>query len=183
MYEFPSPLGEMGLSIYRRRGTTQLRESRFRPLSGKWGYRFRTAITRAKGPLFQVSVPSRGNGVIDLDENGKAKDWDIIGFPSPLGEMGLSISRNNTSERGIYHRFPSPLGEMGLSIREGHDNGHFHLLVSVPSRGNGVIDSAPSLRLPHGRTVWFPSPLGEMGLSIALTMRSRRDNSRIHSMY
>ena len=35
----------------------------------------------------------------------------------------------------------------------------------------------------YGNDYLFPSPLGEMGLSIALTMRSRRDNSRIHSMY
>ena len=39
--EFPSPLGEMGLSIGR---VTRLEELRaqgcFRPLSGKWGYRF-----------------------------------------------------------------------------------------------------------------------------------------------
>ena len=39
--------------------------------------------------------------------------------------------------------------------------------VSVPSRGNGVIDLAlPAARLP---LVLFPSPLGEMGLSICTT--------------
>ena len=38
-------------------------------------------------------------------------------FPSPLGEMGLSIRQKGpimtTNE---FHAFPSPLGEMGLSI-------------------------------------------------------------------
>ena len=36
-------------------------------------------------------------------------------FPSPLGEMGLSIKRGTTCD-GWEYWFPSPLGEMGLSI-------------------------------------------------------------------
>ena len=59
----------------------------------------------------------------------------------------------------MIREFPSPLGEMGLSIRCGERR---------------------EQRAAGGE---FPSPLGEMGLSIVLTMRARRDNSRIHSMY
>ena len=87
--EFPSPLGEMGLSIISQFSELQESES-FRPLSGKWGYRssdsVRTALRKA------------------------------IKFPSPLGEMGLSILREVGASVVITSQFPSPLGEMGLSI-------------------------------------------------------------------
>ena len=64
-YLFPSPLGEMGLSMYLLKQTEPRTNRDFRPLSGKWGYRFATLYP-------------------DLS--------DYIGrFPSPLGEMGLSI--------------------------------------------------------------------------------------------
>ena len=69
-----------------------------------------------KIPGLSVSVPSRGNGVIDLQESelGSKK----VKFPSPLGEMGLSIIVN----RVYLDRVDA--------------------MVSVPSRGNGVIDLA-----------------------------------------
>ena len=63
-------------------------------------------------------------------------------FPSPLGEMGLSIwsgAKYCEVSRNIV--FPSPLGEMGLSILQS-------LICVYPNR------------------MEFPSPLGEMGLSI-----------------
>ena len=42
----------------------------FRPLSGKWGYRF-DAILSFEDSIALVSVPSRGNGVIDCQERTK----------------------------------------------------------------------------------------------------------------
>ena len=86
---FPSPLGEMGLSIgYSHRHWNKLScvsvpsrgngvidytveeinaldlETSFRPLSGKWGYR--SVNTSVESTMTSpVSVPSRGNGVID----------------------------------------------------------------------------------------------------------------------
>ena len=63
----------------------------FRPLSGKWGYRFEDYI----GVRLTIA---------DM-------------FPSPLGEMGLSIAMSNCLFANyLAARFPSPLGEMGLSI-------------------------------------------------------------------
>ena len=117
--KFPSPLGEMGLSI----GVRHRRQHR--------GIR-----------LQPVSVPCRGKGVIDYTTTSgrPRRPW----FPSPLGEMGLSIYYQ-TQGRALERpsEFPSPLGEMGLSI---------------------VSDCMMLL----GLSLEFPSPLGEMGLSIAL---------------
>ena len=87
----------------------------------------------------QFPSPSRGNGVIDtlyVNENGIAE-----GFPSPLGEMGLSIYIMAKVTELNALEFPSPLGEMGLSI---------------------AYDQAAT----NYTTAKFPSPLGEMGLSI-----------------
>ena len=73
---------------------------------------------RERRGLYPVSVPSRGNGVIDYtDIQSYDVDWMYM-FPSPLGEMGLSISTGMKSRNGwtASFGFPSPLGEMGLSI-------------------------------------------------------------------
>ena len=183
---------------------------------------------------FEVSVPSRGNGVIDLmvlcvflllsmkfpsplGEMGLSIHEYIRSliyflnceFPSPLGEMGLSIGLSAAWPYSRRVEFPSPLGEMGLSITKDISK---HVRQSIqsfrPLSGkwgyrSTLVPAVWSLRLPSFRPLsgkWgyrfdclcrqplhdcgkFPSPLGEMGLSIALTMRSRRDNSRIHSMY
>ena len=93
MILFPSPLGEMGLSIasFYERKVERYSYKGFRPLSGKWGYRYHVHVVLSHKPLL---------------------------FPSPLGEMGLSIFRMVP----IPHFFGSAP-------------------VSVPSRGNGVIDS------------------------------------------
>ena len=114
-----------------------------------------------------VSVPSRGNGVIDeplswsslwvgsfdsfrpLAGHGGYRSYALAlkngqpayRLPSPLGDMGLSI--RTRLESGYYRqtRFPSPLGEMGLSIINYMADISPRKRVSVPSRGNGVIDS------------------------------------------
>ena len=62
----------MGLSIADRTGQVFDKFSSFRPLSGKWGYRFDEEGNVEL--VARVSVPSRGNGVIDLiDINRKLK--------------------------------------------------------------------------------------------------------------
>ena len=61
-------------------------------------------------------------------------------FPSPLGEMGLSICEGRFYSYRRLHQFPSPLGEMGLSILLAAFKRKQKARVSVPSRGNGVID-------------------------------------------
>ena len=112
----------------------------FRPLSGKWGYRYLYA-----------------NYLAD----------NMAWFPSPLGEMGLSMFMHATYSFELNAEFPSPLGEMGLSMRD--QNGVFKAsasFVSVPSRGNGVIDRFTLVVDCAEAVVMFPSPLGEMGLSI-----------------
>ena len=79
--------GVIDCAGYELISTEELRS--FRPLSGKWGYRF-----------------------TKLKKQGLVEE---AGFPSPLGEMGLSImSEHMTIEAATM--FPSPLGEMGLSI-------------------------------------------------------------------
>ena len=69
-------------------------------------------------PSYHIFDPSRGNEVIDYtDIQSYDVDWMYM-FPSPLGEMGLSITcfhATNADER-FECKFPSPLGEMGLSI-------------------------------------------------------------------
>ena len=63
----------------------------FRPLSGKWGYRSTAEREElAYNILLEVSVPSRGNGVIDISVTFEGVCGYTV-FPSPLGEMGLSI--------------------------------------------------------------------------------------------
>ena len=91
----------MGLSIVRLT-IADIREAlktSFRPLSGKWGYRFVDDNGIEHEHHGMVSVPSRGNGVIDwlrlLQEN-----IPLWRFPSPLGEMGLSIRQDGPN----YHR-------------------------------------------------------------------------------
>ncbi len=64
---------------------------------------------------FTVSVPSRGIGVIDLNYQEQHTALSDA-FPSPLGEMGLSIDLETTVKGVKSLQFPSPLGEMGLSI-------------------------------------------------------------------
>ena len=63
-----------------------------------------------------VSVPSRGIGVIDLNYQEQHTALSDA-FPSPLGEMGLSMMFLH-QQPNVYIRFPSPLGEMGLSIQD-----------------------------------------------------------------
>ena len=65
---FPSPLGEMGLSISREVLPPRLVLASFRPLSGKWGYRSNVSLLHTARAI-GVSVPSRGNGVIDSIDN------------------------------------------------------------------------------------------------------------------
>ena len=74
------------------------------------------------GYLLKVSVPSRGNGVIDLMEK-------LIQFIADNGEVSVPSRGNGvidltTMTRTIAH-MPRP--------------------VSVPSRGNGVIDPVQKL--------------------------------------
>ena len=45
------------------------RKKSFRPLSGKWGYRLDEKMTKVAEKANEVSVPSRGNGVIDSIDN------------------------------------------------------------------------------------------------------------------
>ena len=75
-----------------------------------------------------------------------------------------------------YGVFPSPLGEMGLSIQL--LNLAFAMQVSDgfrPLSGKwGYRLTKPAIEL--SKTYVFPSPLGEMGLSIVLTIRAQRDN-------
>ena len=162
----------------------------FRPLSGKWGYRFGSTSHRNAEQVKPVSVPSRGNGVIDTDEEVAVDvDDDTEGFRPlsgkwgyrfvqneevftmlqpcfrPLsGKWGYRFYNNLRAESKPSFLFPSPLGEMGLSIgkvpRNVHPDSqsfrplsgkwgyrsafsrylHTLFIVSVPSRGNGVID-------------------------------------------
>ena len=138
---FPSPLGEMGLSI-------------------KYCEVSRNIIAQL------VSVPSRGNGVIDLVNKCNVRKGATV-FPSPLGEMGLSIcnehyndasySRHATGFRPLSgkwgYRYCSnttmmhvrkcfrPLsGKWGYRSFDLEKSSDANQLVSVPSRGNGVID-------------------------------------------
>ena len=139
----------------------------FRPLSGKWGYRSERTHGSERRGTGQVSVPSRGNGVIDLVEEAGKNKGGYATFPSPLGEMGLSMGNGTSKGTVSIGMFPSPLGEMGLSINgvdapctnttlvsfrplSGKWGYRFENIVainpdikkvSVPSRGNGVIDS------------------------------------------
>ena len=88
--EFPSPLGEMGLSICTQGG-------RNRPQVG-------------------VSVPSRGNGVIDI---------------MLTGQVSTTLLTVSVPSRGN--------GVIDFAILKDRHNAK--AAVSVPSRGNGVIDS------------------------------------------
>ena len=110
---FPSPLGEMGLSISIASPFERILKHSFRPLSGKWGYRFALATDpKEKRHGFRPLSGKWGYRFID---NGHEHKY-AGGFPSPLGEMGLSIPERNTTMT-TFTWFPSPLGEMGLSIR------------------------------------------------------------------
>ena len=91
-----------------------------------------------------VSVPSRGNGVIDLDRY-EVKEWMDGKFWVSVPSRGNGVIDSNDALANMViceNKFPSPLGEMGLSIRQ-----------------KGPIMTA-------SKTFKFPSPLGEMGLSI-----------------
>ena len=116
---FPSPLGEMGLSIVERVIDGLAFTMRVSVPSRGNGV-IDSTLARLMASFVQVSVPSRGNGVIDTAIN--AYNSQLFEFPSPLGEMGLSIA--------VY-----------LASLELVDA----VLVSVPARGNRVID-LPSLR-------------------------------------
>ena len=166
----------------------------FRPLSGKWGYRS-VKKSKAKNTLILVSVPSRGNGVIDLIPNFGCMRHGM--FPSPLGEMGLSIgqakqTRNYGRKRvsvpsrgnGVIdwfngycsynnaNGFPSPLGEMGLSITPRWQlQSRCHHSFRPLSGKWGYRSWANLGEIAERKRNWFPSPLGEMGLSIHVQFR------------
>ena len=60
-----------------------------------------------------VSVPSRG--LIYLNENTALMDDEIREFPSPLGDLYISMeTKNEKMEKRIP--FPSPLGDLYISI-------------------------------------------------------------------
>ena len=63
----------------------------------------------------KVSVPSRGNRVIDFACPSFLQMAATL-FPSPLGEIGLSMRVFVDQMEPIINGFPSPLGEIGLSI-------------------------------------------------------------------
>ena len=135
----------------------------FRPLSGKWGYRFVSSASDSRGGE-QVSVPSRGNGVIDLAFPacpGAAND----GVSVPSRGNGV-IDLTTQMETPIFACFRPLSGKWGYryitKIGIGEYRNGFRPLsgkwgyrfvdiqknmervakkVSVPSRGNGVIDS------------------------------------------
>ena len=143
-------------------------EQRFRPLSGKWGYRSCSLSIEELQKRWLVSVPSRRNGVIDqfhTDLHELAVPWRW--FPSPLGEMGLSIYQNSEQAKAVRERFPSPLGEMGLSIKYVRWCIEHGFVSEFPSplgeMGLSIFSNCLESRGHLGR---FPSPLGEMGLSI-----------------
>ena len=59
----------------------------FRPLSGKWGYRYVHRSGQAGVQPPHVSVPSRGNGVINSRDDTYAVHYVMeLEFPSPLGD-------------------------------------------------------------------------------------------------
>ena len=105
-----TPLGEMGLSN---------------------GWTTRRIDTAAK-----VSVPSRGNGVIDCTVTRSEATSRCSSF-RPLSGRLTNLMRDLVMDYGV---FPSPLGEMGLSIGIVVADRAGNVYVSVPSRGNGVID-------------------------------------------
>ena len=81
----------------------------FRPLSGKWGYRYCIYSRIVRNEL----------------------EW----FPSPLGEMGLSIYSTPVALLGMIDGFPSPLGEMGLSIYQVRDVWAYNVSCFRPLSG------------------------------------------------
>ena len=78
---------------------------------------FSTFMTNGIAPLSSVPVPSRGNAVLNLcccavDKDGKGKK-----FPSPLGVMQFSTSK----QQKLFNKL----------IKK---------MVPVPSRGNAVLN-------------------------------------------
>ena len=74
---------------------------------------------RERRGLYPVSVPSRGNGVIDY-ENGLLSR-QIAAIPVSVPSRGIGVIDLNYQEQhtALSDAFPSPLGEMGLSICAG----------------------------------------------------------------
>ena len=89
--KFPSPLGEMGLSIGENWEPMSWLQMFPSPL-GEMGLSIVERVIDGLAFTMRVSVPSRGNGVIDWDEFNEFIDDCNHKFPSPLGEMGLSMS-------------------------------------------------------------------------------------------
>ena len=126
----------------------------FRPLSGKWGYR---SSAWCQYHIFLVRLQ----------------------FPSPLGEMGLSIRlaphtrpcnigfrplsgkwgyRSNVIAIKIScaQGFRPLSGKWGYRFGGGRKLKQFIVLVSVPSRGNGVIDWFSECSIYESRTSFRP---------------------------
>ena len=102
---------------------------------------------RFRADDYQVSVPSRGNGVIDSTLARLMASFVQVSVPSRgNGVIDTAINAYNSQ----LFEFPSPLGEMGLSIHAAGQDEQQPRIVSVPSRGNRVIDKTlpkPSLFL------------------------------------
>ena len=114
----------------------------FRPLSGKWGYRYVHRSGQAGVQPPHVSVPSRGNGVIDsigFLESGRQR------FPAPVSvpSRGNGVIDSWVCNWTIFPKLQScfrPLsGKWGIDSRSASGMTRTRS-VSVPSRGNGVID-------------------------------------------
>ena len=63
--------------------------------------------------VYRVSVPSRG--LIYLNKAGTAGQESIVLFPSPLGDLYISIMAFIVLSF-TYVMFPSPLGDLYISI-------------------------------------------------------------------
>ena len=114
------------------------RSPSFRPLSGKWGYRSELAAIEYTIENV-VSVPSRGNGVIDTYQTNGNRPLERVSVPS-RGNGVIDWQNRKLSFAAFVVSVPSRgngIIDLASMLMVG---GLSASLVSVPSRGNGVID-------------------------------------------
>ena len=138
MYEFPSTLGEQGISTslvldtkrleaegvsVPSRGTGNINRARrppgyvahfsFRPLSGNREYQHSKSGGGSNLEHDSVSVPSRGTGNINAYESGIP--YDVTDSFRPLSGNREYQREGRPQAHAERAQFPSPLGEQGIS--------------------------------------------------------------------
>ena len=150
-HEFPSPIGEIWFQMVWLQYPCLLLFG-FRPLSGRYDFKFHTPLPQRKKS--GVSVPYRGDMI---SNNKQSETTNNISFRPLSGRYDFKFESEN---EGKLCSFPSPIGEIWFQIDDGNHAGHA-ISGFRPLSGRYDFKFLERRRKPHEK-IRFPSPIGEI---------------------